>query len=203
MLEIGDLEVLLPSGDGAVPAVRGLDLAVDRGEVLGVVHLGREVAWRLLFGARLSIGSAVAAGLDTALIGLTVGMLAGFVGGVLEAVLSRIIDVVLAFPLFLLALAITGVLGPGLDHLVVAVITVAWSGYARIARSAVLAERAKPYMESARAGGATPLGLLGRHCYRTSWRRSLYPRLAIFVLVLGLNLMGDGLRDALDPRVRR
>ncbi|TQM11110.1 nickel transporter permease [Pseudonocardia kunmingensis] len=220
---------------------------------LGTDNLGRDLLSRLLFGARLLIGTAVAAGLSTALIGLVVGMVTAFYGGLLDTVLSRVVDIVLAFPLFLLALAITGVLGPGLGNLMVAVVAVAWASYARVVRSAVLAEREKPYVEAARAAGASDLGLLTRHLLpnivapivvlttldigvmllaisglsflglgveppAAEWGAMLsegrnyldrapylmlYPGLAIFLLVLGFNLLGDGLRDALDPRARR
>lgn len=220
---------------------------------LGTDNLGRDLLSRLLFGARLSIGSAVVAGLSTALIGLLVGMLAAFYGGLVDMVLSRVVDIVLAFPLFLLALAITGILGPGLPNLVISLVAVAWAGYARIVRSAVLAEREKLYVEAARAAGASRVGLMIRHLLpnivapivvlttldlgvmllaisglsflglgvkspAAEWgamlsegrnyldqapHMMLYPGLAIFLLVLGFNLLGDGLRDALDPRTRR
>lgn len=220
---------------------------------LGTDHLGRDTLSRLLFGGRLSIGSALVAGLSTALVGLVVGMVAATYGGLVDNVLSRIIDVVLAFPLFLLALGITGILGPGLPNLVLALVAVAWAGYARIVRGAVLAEREKPYIEAARAAGASRPGLLLRHLLpnvvapiivlttldlgvmllaisglsflglgveppAAEWgamlsegrnyldrapEMMLYPGLAIFLLVLGFNLLGDGLRDALDPRTRR
>lgn len=220
---------------------------------LGTDNLGRDLLSRLLFGARLSIGSAVVAGLSTALIGLLVGMLAAFYGGLIDTVLSRLVDIVLAFPLFLLALAITGILGPGLPNLVISLVAVAWAEYARIVRSAVLAEQEKPYIEAARAAGASRVRLLIRHLLpnivapivvlttlnlgvmllaisglsflglgvkppAAEWgamlsegrnyldqapQMMLYPGLAIFLLVLGFNLLGDGLRDALDPRTRR
>jgi peptide/nickel transport system permease protein len=220
---------------------------------LGTDNLGRDVLSRLLYGARLTIGTGVLVSGAIALIGTFLGVLAGFLGGAADAAISRVVDVVLAFPPFLLALAVTGILGPGLGHLALALIAVWWAQYARIVRSAVIAERTKPYVEAARAvGNSTPrvmarhvlpnvvapivvlttldmgnvllgmssLSFLGlgvkapaaewgamlseaRAYLSTAPRLMVYPGMAIFLVVLGFNLLGDGLRDTLDPRTRR
>lgn len=220
---------------------------------LGTDDLGRDELARLLHGARLSIATAVLTTLGIALIGLAVGAVAGFFGGYVDALLSWVIDTLLAFPTFLLALAVTGVLGPSLRNVVLGLAVVWWAGYARIVRGALLAERERQYVEAARAGGATTLRLLVRHLLPNivgpvvvlttldmgavllgvsgfsflglgvrpptpEWgamladgRRyvtaapamMLYPGAAIFLMVLGLNLLGDGLRDRLDPRLAR
>ena len=220
---------------------------------LGTDNLGRDILSRLLVGARLSIGTAVVAGLAIGVVGLVMGMLAGWFGGAVDMVISRIVDVLLAFPLFLLALGITGLIGPGLRNLSIALVSVAWAGYARIVRSAVLAERNKPYVEAARAAGASEARIMGKHVLpnvvapvlvlttldmgvvllavsglsflglgvkppTAEWgsmlaegrnyldqgpQMTVFPGAAIFLMVLGFNLLGDGLRDALDPRASR
>jgi peptide/nickel transport system permease protein len=220
---------------------------------LGTDNLGRDNLSRVLFGARLTMGTAVLASAAVALIGIFLGVLAGYMGGVVDAVISRIVDIVLAFPPFLVALAVTGVLGPGLGHVAIALIAVWWARYARIVRSAVIAERGKPYMEAARAVGSSRSRTVRRHLLpniiapvvvlttldtgdlllaisglsflglgvrppAAEWGAMLaegraylstapllmvWPGLALFLLVLGFNLLGDGLRDALDPRTRR
>lgn len=219
---------------------------------LGTDNLGRDVLSRILFGARLSIGTAVVAGFSIGVVGLVMGLLSGYFGGVVDMVISRVVDILLAFPLFLLALGITGLVGPGLRNLTVSLVAVAWAGYARIVRAAVLAERAKPYVEAARAAGAGELRVMRRHVLPNivapvlvlttldmgvvllaisglsflglgvkpptpEWgamlaegrsyvdrgpQMTVFPGAVICLMVLGFNLLGDGLRDALDPRRR-
>ena len=216
---------------------------------LGTENLGRDVLSRILFGARLSIGTAVVAGFSIGIVGTVLGLMAGYFGGLLDMVISRIVDILLAFPLFLLALAITGLIGPGLRNLTIALVAVAWASYARIVRAAVLAERTEPYVEAARAVGSSELRVLRKHVLpnvvapilllttldmgvvllaisglsflglgvsppTAEWgamlaegrpyldrgpQMTLFPGAVIFLMVLGFNLVGDGLRDALDP----
>jgi peptide/nickel transport system permease protein len=228
-------------------------LAPSREFLLGTDNLGRDILSRLLVGARLSIGTSVVAGLSIGVLGLVMGMLAGWFGGAVDLVISRVVDILLAFPLFLLALGITGLVGPGLRNLTLALVSIAWAGYARIVRSAVLAERGKPYVEAARAAGASEGRVLRKHVLpnvvapvlvlttldmgvvllavsglsflglgveppTAEWgamlaegrnyldqgpQMTVFPGAAIFLMVLGFNLLGDGLRDALDPRTSR
>jgi ABC-type dipeptide/oligopeptide/nickel transport system permease subunit len=220
---------------------------------LGTDHLGRDMLSRLLYGARLSMGSTLIATFGIAFVGLLLGMLAGWWGGIVDGIISRIIDLVQALPPLLLPLAITAILGTGLRNIVIAIVISGWASYARIVRSAVLAERAKPYVESARAAGAPTTRIFGRHLLpnilgpvlvmttlelgiillalsglsflglgvkppaaewgamlsegRTYLSRApsmmVIPGAAIFALVLAFNLVGDGLRDFLDPRSRQ
>lgn len=243
--------VLAPHDPNAVDVVRKLE--PPSGEFLmGTDHLGRDVFSRLLWGARLSIGSTLVAAALITVIGLAVGLATGYFGGLVDTVGSRVIEIMLAFPTFLLALAVVGVLGIGLGNILLAIVIAWWASYARIVRSAVMAEKAKQYIEAARAMGSTTSRVLRRHVVpnvvgpvlvlstldlgsvllgisgfsflglgvsppTAEWGAMLsdgrpylgtgahtmfFPGLAIFLMVLGFNLLGDGLRDAIDPKTR-
>lgn len=220
--------------------------------LLGTDHLGRDVLSRLLFGARLSLGTAVLLGSAVLMIGVAVGTLAGFAGGLVDAAIMRVVDVLLAMPNFLLVLVIVGALGPGLVNLAIAFTVAGWVGYARIVRGLVLSVRERPYVESARAMGLRRRRVVGHHVLpsvlgpvavlwtlRTGqlllalaafsflglgvqppaaeWgamlneardslaqapRLMIYPGVLITVAALAFNLIGDGIRDALDPTLR-
>lgn len=219
---------------------------------LGTDHLGRNLLARLIYGGRLSIWATVVTALIIAFLGTVLGLLAGYASGILDALICRVIDALLAFPGFLLALALVGIFGPSLRNVVVAIVVVGWAGYARIVRAAVLVEREQAYVEAAEALGASPLRIIRRHLLPNivgpivvlttldmggillslsalsflglgvqppapEWGAMLsdaraylalsptmmvFPGTAIFLMVLGFNLLGDGLRDALDPRTR-
>ena len=221
--------------------------------LLGTDELGRDVFSRLLHGARVSLFTTFLAAGIIGVIGLLLGTVAGYVGGMADVVISRLVDILLAFPSFLLALAVTAILGPGMRHLLLAVVVVWWASYARVVRAAVLAEREKPYVQAARAAGVPEWRVLGRHVVPNvigpvivlstlelghvllaltalsflglgvppptpEWGAMLTnaraylgsaphlmvaPGVCIFLMVVGCNLLGDGLRDALDPRTRR
>jgi len=219
---------------------------------LGTDNLGRCLLSRLLFGARLSLGFVGVASLLVLLVGVFVGAVSGYAGGFLDAVIMRVVDLVLAFPLLLLALAITGFVGAGIGSVLVGIVSVWWASYARIVRGLVLSLRERPFIEAARAGGVTPIRIITRHVIpnvippivvlaslemgslllaisglnflglgvqpptaewgamlndgrpflRSAPQLMIYPGLAISLAVMGFNLLGDGLRDALDPRLR-
>ena len=218
--------------------------------LFGVDELGRDVLARLLAGARVSLLVGLVVVGVSASVGLVVGSLAGYVGGVVDEVVSRLIDILLAFPGILLAIALVAVLGPSLTNVVLALTTIGWVGYARLVRGQVLKARELDFVQAARALGAGPMRLLMRHIIPTaipalvvqatlgmagailaeaalsflglgvqpptpSWgtminggrvhlidapHLTVFPGLAIAALVLGFNFLGDGLRDALDPR---
>lgn len=218
---------------------------------LGTDNLGRDLASRLLWGARVSLGTAALATALIVTIGVTVGMIVGYVGGLVDEVVMRVVDVVLAFPSLVLALAIAGMLGPSLGSVLIGVVAVAWAEYARVMRALVLGARERPYVEAARAIGASDPWILVRHLLPNvlppiivlaslevgglilaisglsflglgaqpptpEWGAMLndgrafiasapqlmvYPGLAISLVVVGFNLLGDGLRDGLDPHM--
>ena len=219
----------------------------------GTDNLGRDILSRLIWGARLSLGTAGLAALLILTIGVGLGMIAGFYGGVLDDLLMRVVDVLLAFPALILALAIAGVLGPSISSVMIGIVAVAWADYARVMRGQVLAARERQYVEAARAIGVPDLRILARHLLPNvlppilvlaslemgglilaisglsflglgaqpptpEWGAMLndgrafiaaapqlmiYPGLAISIVVVGFNLLGDGLRDAFDPHLRR
>jgi peptide/nickel transport system permease protein len=130
---------------------------------LGRDGLGRDVLARIALGARVSFGVAVAVVAVSLAIGVAVGATAALVGGWTDLVIARAIDVVLAFPGLLLAIALAAVRGPGLGNVVLALSVLGWTTYARLARAEVARLRHMPFVEAARALGIGPLGLALRH----------------------------------------
>jgi len=130
---------------------------------LGTDNLGRELFYRVILGARLSILIAVTAVGTSILIGLPVGVISGYFGGRIDNVLMRLVDAFLSFPALLLALTISAVLGPSLQNTIIA-IGIAFTPFlARIIRGEVLRVVAMPYVEAARAAGTTDLWMIVRH----------------------------------------
>ncbi|HEX5814277.1 MAG TPA: ABC transporter permease [Methylomirabilota bacterium] len=221
--------------------------------LLGTDLLGRDVLSRLVWGARVSLLIALAATVLGAVVGSIVGLVAGFYRGAADAVLTKVIDVQLAFPFVLLAIAVVAVAGPSIPVLVVVLAIGAWVGHARIVRGLVLSLRERDYVQAALALGAGAPRILARHLVpevlstiivlatfdvgriiilestlsflglgvqpptpswgsdlrdaaiyvRQAWWTSAFPGLAIMLVVLAINLLGDGLRDWLDPRTVR
>ena len=131
--------------------------------LLGTDSLGRCVLSRLLHGARNSLLSAAVVLLTTVSVGTGVGLFAGFFGGRCDYLVQRLLEGVMAFPGLILALAIAGVLGPGLENAVLALCLVHWVGYARIVRNMTLSLRERTYVQASRIAGASPFDLLRRH----------------------------------------
>jgi peptide/nickel transport system permease protein len=130
---------------------------------LGADDLGRPVLDRLLAGARTSFVVGVGVVGASALLGAVLGGIAGYRGGWLDLVIVRVIDVFLAFPGILLAIALAGILGPGLGNVIVALSVVGWVGYARLARAQVLSLKTREHVLAARALGVRPPHILLRH----------------------------------------
>src|SRR5262245_324786 len=217
----------------------------ERAHFLGTDSLGRDVLVRVLHGTWISLGLGVSSVAVAALLGSIIGLAAGYFGRRTDLVLMFCMDILLAFPGTLLAIAIVAMIGPGLRNSLLAISTVAIPIYARIARGAVLELREHEFVTAARAlGGSAPRVLL-RHIFPNAlpplivqttlavafailglgaqpptpewgamladsykyfasgaWWVFVFPGAAIMLSVLGFNLVGDGLRDALDPRLR-
>ena len=217
---------------------------------LGTDLLGRDILSRIIHGTRISLLTGMFVVSIVSVTGCTLGSLAGYYGGATDRVISQITDVVLTFPGLIVAMAIAGMLGPGLFNAMVALAMTGWPSYCRVMRGQVLAVKQKDYVEAARASGASDLVIITRHivpnCFSPivvmatlgmggiilaaaglsflglgaqpptpEWgsmlsearpyllrspHLAIYPGLAIMLVVLAFNLVGDGLRDALDPR---
>jgi peptide/nickel transport system permease protein len=222
------------------------------GALLGNDDLGRPVLDRLVAGARISFLVGVGVVALSAVIGILVGGIGAFAGGWIDLLLVRLIDVFLAFPGILLAIALAGVMGPGIDNLIFALAAVGWVGYARLARAQILALKSRDHVAAARALGVRPARILLRHLLplalapliveatfgvagaviaeaglsflglgvqppQASWGSMIRdgvgfmlvaphlvvaPGIAIALVVLAVNLLGDRLRDRLDVRIK-
>lgn len=138
-------------------------IAHSRAHPLGTDKLGRDILSRTIHGARISLLVGFATVAISLTIGLAVGSLAGYFGGWIDQALMRLVDILLAFPGVLLAIAFTAVLGPGLDHVVLALCLIGWTGYARLVRGEILALRERDFIQAARALGGQPLRVILCH----------------------------------------
>ena len=218
----------------------------------GTDELGRDVLSRVLVATQASMRVAVVSVAFAVVVGVAVGVIAGYRGSWVDTVFMRVIDVMFAFPVLLLALAVVAILGPGTTTTILAIGIVYTPIFARVARASTLGVRVEPYVQMSRAMGSGSLYILGRHIVpniagplivQTSlslafailseaalsflglgiqppqpslgrmifdsqgfvtmaWWMAVFPGAAIFVIVLAFNLVGDGLRDVLDPKQR-
>ena len=221
--------------------------------ILGTDPVGRDILSRLIHGTRLSLMIGVVSVALSLALGIVLGLLAGFFRGVVEVAIMRLMDIMLALPSLLLAVAVVAILGPGLMNAMYAIAIVLLPHYARLTRAAVIGELSKDYVNASRIAGAgtlrlmfntvlpnctaplivqatlgfsaaildaAALGFLGLGAQpptpewgsmlasalefiQRAWWVVTFPGLAILVCVLAFNLMGDGLRDALDPKLKR
>ncbi|MGJ3262201.1 MAG: dipeptide/oligopeptide/nickel ABC transporter permease/ATP-binding protein [Salinarimonas sp.] len=252
IVAVAILAPILPLADpnATAPANRLLP-PLTQGHPLGTDELGRDLLSRLVWGTRLSLSMGVAATLVAALVGSTIGLVAGYAGGKLDNALMRSIDMLMAFPYILLALAIVAVLGPGLLNALYAVAVVNIPFFARNIRGVTVGLAHKDFVEAARLSGmghgrillsevlpnvmpvivitmSTTVGWMiletaglsflglgsqppqadlgsilgeGRKVMLTAPHVTTVAGITIFLVVMSINLLGDGVRDALDPRL--
>lgn len=217
---------------------------------LGCDQMGRDILSRIIYGSRVSILLGVTVVMISATAGTALGMVAGYHGRWIDTVLSGIVDILLAFPLLVFAIALMAATGPGMKNLILALAYKGWVPFYRLVRGDVLAAKKTEYTEAARSIGAGDLSIMFRHILPnvltpivalatlevatvilseaslsflglgvqpptpawglmvsegrqymlTSWWLSTFPGLAIVILILALNLFGQGLREAFEPR---
>lgn len=130
---------------------------------LGTDKLGRDILSRVLYGGRISLLVGATTVVISLAIGLAIGSLSGYFGGWTDQLLMRLVDILMAFPGILLAIAFTAVLGPGLDHVILALCLIGWTGYARLIRGEILALREREFVHAAQALGCKPGRVIARH----------------------------------------
>jgi peptide/nickel transport system permease protein len=227
--------------------------APSRIHLLGSDAFGRDVASRLIHGARTALAVGFGASILGATAGAAIGVVSAYFGGRTDLIMQRLIDILISFPIIIVAMAIVAIVGAGMDKLVIAIALSFVPRAARVVRSSALAVRSMTYIEAAHALGGSPWRIMSRHMARNiaapflvmltaflgqailleaslsflglgateptpAWGLMLrgaavdfvqrapwmavFPGLAISAAVLAFNLLGDTLRDALDPRLR-
>lgn len=220
--------------------------------LLGADHLGRDVLSRVIWASRTSLAIGVVSAVVAVALGVVLGGIAGFSGGWIDALLMRCTDVVLAFPVFFIAVMFLALFGPSVPGLILVLGATSWPPSARLVRAEFLRLRQLDFIAAARALGASNLRIMARHLLRnvvavvvisvtlrvglailaeaslsylglgvqpptpswgniiadgrnyllTAWWISLFPGLFVFLSVLAFNLIGDGIRDAFDPKMQ-
>ncbi len=243
---------LLAPHDPLEQNLKKIRMDPNLGYLLGTDEFGRCILSRILYGSRISLTIGVTSISIALLVGIFLGLIAGYYEGVIGGLIMRVVDVMLAFPYFLLAIAIVILLGSGVFNLIITIAIYSIPSFARVIRGLVLSQKQREYIEAARAFGendpniifryllpncipsiivygtlrigsailvSSILGFLGlgmppptpewgamlsggRAYLRAAPHIVFFPGIMIMIAVLGFNLIGDGLRDVLDPRLR-
>ncbi len=220
--------------------------------LFGTDNMGRDVLSRIIEGSRISLSTAFMVVIFSACMGTLVGLISGFWGGKVDMIFMRIVDVLLAFPTIIFALAISTILGTGAINLVIAICCIQWTSYARVSRGEVILLKNAEYIEAAKAIGNNSFQVMfkyflpnivskililaslnigsiilycaslsflglgaqppspdwgamisdGKEYMRYAPWMAIFPGLAIAAAALTFNMLGDGVRDLLDPRMR-
>lgn len=227
-------------------------IAPCREFIFGTDHLGRDIFSRVIEGARVSLSIAATVVFSSAVLGVVLGMFSGYAGGVTDMLIMRVVDVLLAFPTIIFALALSTMMGTGQTNLIIAITCIQWTRYARIARGETLMLKNAEYVEAAKSIGNNTVQILGKYIFPNVISKiiilasldigtiilycaslsflglgaqppspdwgvmisegkdymqyapwlTLFPGLAIAFSALAFNMLGDGLRDLLDPRMK-
>lgn len=222
--------------------------------LLGTDELGRDVATRILHGGRVSLIVGIAASLMEIIIGVTLGASAGYFGGKIDSVIMGLVDIIMCFPFFIIAITMAAIIGPSMWNLVIIISLLEWTKVARIVRAEVLSLKEREFISAAKALGFNSFEIIVKHIMpnvmapvivfgtlaiangilteaalsflglgvrppQPSWGNMLSsaqsmrvlqhewwlwipPGLMVLVTVLSINFLGDGLRDALDPKLK-
>lgn len=231
-----------------------IEMKPSQSHILGTDELGRDIFSRLLYGGRISLTVGIIASIMQILLGASLGAIAGYFGGIVDAIIMRIVDIIMCFPFFIIAIAMAAVLGPSMRNIVIIVGVLYWTRVARIVRAEVLSLKEREYVEAAKAFGLNGGEIILRHIlpnvmapvfvYATlaiangilteaslsflgmgvkptipSWGNMLSaaqsmrilkskwwiwmpPGMMVLLTVLSINFLGDGLRDAFDPKLK-
>lgn len=232
-----------------------IEASPSREHLLGTDELGRDVLTRLLYGGRVSLGVGLAATVLQLVIGITLGAIAGYFGGVADNIIMRLVDIMMCFPFFVIAISMAAIMEPGVVSLVIIIGILQWTNIARIVRVEILSLKQREFIEAGRVLGLNSFEMITRHLlpnllaplivYTTlaiangilleaglsflgmgvrqpqpSWGNMLTaaqsmrvlqsqwwlwipPGLMVFLTVLSINFLGDGLRDGLDPKLKK
>ena len=231
-----------------------IKMAPSSEHILGTDELGRDVFTRLLYGGRVSIIVGIASMTVQLVIGVIMGAIAGYFGGIADKIIMRIIDVIMCFPFFVIAVSVAAILGPGVRNLIIIIGFLMWPNIARIVRAEILSLKENDYIMAAKAMGLSSFEIIKNHILpnvmspilvaatlaiangilteaslsflgigvklpEPSWGNMLIAAQnigtlqrewwlwipagsLIILMVLSINFVGDGLRDALDPKTR-